>query len=359
MTAYKSPLHKTVMTTKTEFWNDSCAISELKPAIENGATGATTNPVIVGGVLKKEMDLWKGRITELVKEMPLATEDDIAWKLNEEMAIKGAALFDGIFKESKGMKGRLSIQTNAKYYRDAEAMWKQAVHFNGLAPNMQVKMPVTEAGVKAVEESTYHGVSVNATVSFSVPQVLAVAEAVERGLKRREAEGKDISQMSPVCTMMVGRLDDYLKVLWKNDGVGCDPGVLEWAGIACFKNAYKIYQQKKYRTRLLSAAYRNVMQWSEFVGGDVVLTITADWQANINKSGIDPTPRMDIPVDAKILETLHKHFPEFNRAFEGDGMKESEFADFGATKRTLTQFLGGYADLLGVIRGFMIPNVPK
>ncbi|MCC8116947.1 MAG: transaldolase, partial [Planctomycetes bacterium] len=207
------------MTTPTEFWNDSCAISELKPAIENGATGATTNPVIVGGVLKKEMDLWKGRITELVKEMPTATEDDIAWKLNEEMAIKGASLFNDIFAQTKGKKGRLSIQTNAKYYRDSEAMWKQAVHFSTLAPNMMVKMPVTEAGVKAVEESTYHGVSVNATVSFSVPQVLAVAEAVERGLKRRAAEGKDNSNIVPVCTMMVGRLDDFLKVLWKKQGV--------------------------------------------------------------------------------------------------------------------------------------------
>ena len=351
---YKSPLHKTVMTTPTEFWNDSCAISELKPAIENGATGATTNPVIVGGVLKKEMDLWKDRITELVKEMPHATEDDIAWKLNEEMAIKGAKLFEDAFKKNKGKKGRLSIQTNAKYYRDAEAMWKQAVHFNTLAPNMQVKMPVTKEGVDAVEESTYQGVSVNATVSFSVPQVLAVAEAVERGLKRRAAEGKDVSQMSPICTMMVGRLDDWLKTLFNKQGVPCDPGIIEWAGIACFKRAYKIYQEKGYSTRLLSAAYRNVMQWSEFVGGDVVLTITAPWQKTINNSGIDPTPRMDVPVDPKIVDALLKYFPDFRRAYEPDGMKAEEFVDFGATKQTLTQFLGGYAGLLETIRGFMI-----
>ncbi len=140
---YKSPLHKTVMTTPTEFWNDSCAISELEPAIENGATGATTNPVIVGNVLKKEMHLWSDRIKQLVVEMPEATEDDIAWKINEEMAVKGAGLFTDTFNKTKGKKGRISIQTNAKYYRDAEAMWKQAVHFNTLAPNMQVKMPVS------------------------------------------------------------------------------------------------------------------------------------------------------------------------------------------------------------------------
>ncbi len=353
---YKSPLHKTVMTTPTQFWNDSCAISELKPAIENGAVGATTNPVIVGNVLKKEMNLWQDRIIQLVRDMKTATEDDIAWKLNEEMAVKGAELFMDIFKKEKGKKGRLSIQTNAKYYRDAEAMWKQACHFNTLAPNMQVKMPVTAEGVAAVEESTYQGVSVNATVSFTVPQVLAVAEAVERGLKRRQAEGKDISQMSPVCTMMVGRLDDYLKAIWAKDGVACDPGIIEWAGIACFKNAYRIYQEKGYTTKLLAAAYRNVMQWSEFVGGDVVLTITSEWQDVINKSGIDPTPRMDIPVDQKIIDQLLKYFPEFRRAYEPDGMKPENFVSYGSTQRTLTQFLGGYASLLETIRGFMVKS---
>jgi transaldolase len=351
---YKSPLHKTVMTTKTEFWNDSCAISELKPAIENGATGATTNPVIVGNVLKKEMDLWRDRIVQLIKEMPHASEDDIAWKLNEEMAVKGAKLFEDVFKKEKGKKGRLSIQTNAKNYRNAEAMWKQAVYFNSLAPNMQVKMPVSKEGVEAVEESTYQGVSVNATVSFCVPQVLAVAEAVERGLKRRQAEGKDISQMSPICTMMVGRLDDALKAIWAKQGTPCDPGIIEWAGIACFKRAYKIYQEKKYATRLLSAAYRNVMQWSEFVGGDVVLTITSEWQDIINKSGIDPTPRMDVPVDQKTIDALLKYFPDFKKAYEPDGLKPEEFVEFAPTKRTLSQFLGGYASLLETIRGFMI-----
>jgi transaldolase len=352
---YKSPLHKTVMTTKTEFWNDSCAISELKPAIENGATGATTNPVIVGNVLKKEMDLWRDRINALIKDNPRDSEVDIAWKLNEEMAVKGAKLFEDVFKKEKGKKGRLSIQTNAQNYRNAEAMWKQAVHFNTLAPNIQVKMPVTKEGVEAVEESTYQGVSVNATVSFCVPQVLAVAEAVERGLERRKKEGKDISQMSPICTMMVGRLDDALKAIWAKQGTPCDPGILEWAGIACFKRAYKIYNEKKYRTRLLSAAYRNVMQWSEFVGGDVVLTITSDWQATINKSGIDPDPNsMDKPVDPKTVDALLKYFPDFRKAYEPDGLKPEEFVDFLPTKRTLSQFLGGYASLLETIRGFMI-----
>jgi transaldolase len=75
---------------------------------------------------------------------------------------------------------------------------------------MIVKIPVTRAGIPAIEEATYRGITINATVSFTLPQCLAVAEAVERGLKRREREGRDIASIGPVCTIMVGRLDDWL-----------------------------------------------------------------------------------------------------------------------------------------------------
>lgn len=353
--SYKSPLHETVETTVTDVWNDSCSIEELKYAIENGAVGATTNPIIVGNVLKKEMHLWKDRINELIKEMPEASEIDIAWKLNEEMAIKGAALLKPVFDKHKGMKGRISIQTNAQNYRDWKKMAEQAIHFDTLAENMQVKMPVTVAGVKAIEEATAAGVSINATVSFTTPQALAVAEAVERGLKRREAEGKDTSKMTPVCTIMVGRVDDWLKVVAAKENKAFTPGLLDWAGVAVFKNAYKIYKERGYKTRLLAAAYRNHLQWSEFIGGDVVLTIPYGWQKQFNASNIKVKNRMDNPIDPAILAEL-KTFPEFIKAYEADGLKPEEFVTYGATSRTLRGFLSGYADLLSVIRDFMVPN---
>ena len=77
------------------------------------------------------------------------------------------------------------MQTSPTFFRDAEALVEQAVHFDSLAPNIQVKIPVTQAGVEAFEEATYRGVTINATVSFTGPQAWAVAEAVERGLARR------------------------------------------------------------------------------------------------------------------------------------------------------------------------------
>jgi transaldolase len=350
---YKGPLHEMAMTTVTDYWNDSCSIPELMYALENGAVGATTNPVIVKNVLASEMDRYEGRIKQLIIDMPEATEDEIAWKMIEEMAVEGAKLLEPIFDPKSG-KGRISIQTNTKYYRNAKLLTEQAIHFSKLAPNMQIKMPTTKAGIEAFEEATYQGISINATVSFTVPQAIAVAEAVERGLKRREAEGLDNSEVNPVCTIMVGRLDDWLKAVAERDHIITNPEYLEWAGVAAMKNAYKIYKEKGYRTKLLAAAYRNHHQWSQFIGGDVLATIPYKWQKRFNTSDVEVKHRMDDAVEAEIINELLNKFDDFRRAYEPDGMTVEEFDSYGAVVKTLTQFSKGYDELVEIIRKFML-----
>jgi transaldolase len=351
-----SPLFQTVSTTATDYWNDSCSVHELNYAIGHGAVGATTNPNIVLNVLKQEMHLWEDRIRGIIAENSTWSESEVAWKLIEEMAVHGAGLLHPTWERNEGRKGRLSIQTNPMLYRNWEAIVAQARHFDTLAPNMQVKMPVTQAGVRAIEESTYHGVNVNATVSFTVPQALAVAEAVERGMNRRAAEGKEISQMAPVCTIMIGRTDDWIKMVVKRDKIDIEPAYLDWAGIAVFKNAYRIWQERGYRTRLLAAAYRHLGHWSELIGGDVVLTIPYEWQLKINASAIPVQERMHNPVERKFVEAMYERIPDFRRAYDADGMTVGEFDSYGATVRTLRTFIAAAHDVMGVVRDFMLPN---
>jgi len=354
--SYKSPLHEMTQTTPTSLWNDSASIQELTYSIEHGAVGATCNPVIVLGVLKKEMSQWKDRIQLLIQEWPAATEEDIAWQLVREISAKSAALLKPIFDAQKGRNGRLSIQTDPRFFRDTEAIVRQAEAFNKLAPNMIVKIPVTRAGIPAIEEATYRGISINATVCFTLPQCIAVAEAVERGLKRRESEGKEIASMGPVCTIMVGRLDDWLKVAAEKENISIDPGYLEWAGVAVFKKTYQIFQKRGYRIRLLSAAFRNHMHWSEFIGGDVVISPPYSWQVRFNASDIQVQKRIDNPVEPRVVEELHKKFADFRRAYEEGGLCIDEFDAFPSTRRTLRQFIAACHDLDGIVRDILIPN---
>jgi transaldolase len=353
---FKSPLHEMTQTTPTCLWNDSADIDELKYAIENGAVGATCNPVIAVGILKKEMAQWRPRIHELMRELPGATEDQIGWKLIEEMSVRAAKLLEPAFAEHRGRNGRLSIQTDPRLFRDAGAIVKQAVAFSVLAPNMIVKIPATKAGIDAIEEATHRGISINATVCFTLPQCIAVAEAVERGLRRRETEGKDINSMGPVCTIMVGRLDDWMKVLLERRDISVDPGITEWAGVAVFKKTYAIFRKRGYRLRLLSAAFRNHMHWSQLIGADAVISPPSAWQKRFNASDIEVRPRIDDPVEPKVVEALLGHFPDFRKAYSEDGLTVDEFDSFPPTVRTLRQFIAACTDLDGLVRDVMLPD---
>ena len=350
------PLLRVATETATDFWNDSCAEGELAWGIANGAVGATSNPSLILDALRQEPEPWRPRIRALAAEHPTAAEDELAWLLAGEVAVRGAAMLAPEFERSAGRRGRLSIQVSPALYRDAAAMVGQAVTFAGLAFNMQVKLPVTAAGLVAIEEATALGVNVNATVNFTVPGALAVAEAVERGLARRAAAGHDTAGMTPVCTLMIGRLEDWLRLVAARDDVLVTPGRVEWSGIAVFKRAYGLYRERGYRTRLLGGAFRTHLPWSELIGGDIVLTIPPAWQRLINRSGLPAEPRVEEPVDAAIIAELADLLPDFRRAYEPDGIVPTELEGYGAAVRTLRQFIAACHDLQGYVRDVVLPD---
>ena len=355
-TALDSPLLRMTQATPTQYWNDSCAVDELTYAIDRGATGATSNPSIVLDVMKKEKAHWVPRVHELAAANPIWSEVELTWAIIEEMAVRGASILAPVFERAGGRYGRLSVQTNPANHRDPARMVEQAVRFAGLAPNIQVKFPATASGLVAIEEATFRGVNINGTVSFTVPQAIAIADAVERGLDRRAAAGHPIASMAPVVTIMIGRLDDWMKVLVERDNLAVHPDATNWAGVAAFKRAYAIFRERGYRARLLAAAYRHRLHWTELVGGDVSLTLPYTWQVRFNASGIAPQPRMDEPVDPALIVDLYDRIPDFRRAYEPDGMTPDEFEGYGASARTLRAFVKSYHDLMGAIRDLVLPD---
>lgn len=356
MTQVASPLLRMTQETPTQYWNDSCAVEELAYAVERGATGATSNPSIVLEVLKKEKAYWVPRVHELAAVNPTWSEVELTWAIVEEMAARGAGILQPVFEANEGRNGRLSVQINPANHRDPVRMVEQALRFDRLAPNIQVKFPATAAGMEGIEEATFRGVNINSTVSFTVAQAVASAEAVERGLARRAAAGHDVASMIPICTIMIGRLDDWMKVLVERDDIALHPDAASWAGIAAFKRAYAIFQERGYRSRLLAAAYRHRLHWTELVGGDVSMTMPHAWQVRFNRSSIVPEPRMDVPVDPALIDDLLERVPDFRRAYEPDGLAPADFETFGASARTLRTFIKSYHDLQAAIRDLVLPD---
>lgn len=339
----------------TALWNDSADPEELSRSIAFGAVGATCNPVIAYTTINRRLDIWRSRMAEIACENPRWGEAAIGWRAVEELSIQAARLLEPAFRESGGLNGRLSIQTDPRLHRDMDALAEQAVRFSGLAENIIVKLPATSVGIKAIEEVTYRGVSVNVTVSFTVAQAIAAAQAIERGMDRRLAKGMADHEFGSVVTIMGGRLDDWLKQVVLRDRLVIDPGYLDWAGVATLKRAYGIFRERGYRARLLAAAFRSTLQWSELLGGDLVISPPFDWQLLINENELPAQRRIDIPVNEEIIAVLAEKVPEFSRAYEPDGMTVPEFDAFGPTRATLRQFLDADAKLDALVRDILIP----
>ncbi len=333
-----------------DFWNDSCSESELRDAVAHGASGATSNPVIVYTVIKQDRAAWLPVLDDLIARHPEASEDEVAWKLIEELGRRAAAILRPTYDATAGRQGFLSMQVNPKLYRSAPRMVEHGRSLAALAPNIAIKCPATEAGLRAAEELVAAGINVNATVSFSVSQAVAAAEAFERGLARARQAGHDLQRLHPYTTLMVGRLDDLLQRVLARDAVSIDPGYLHWAGIAVFKRAREVFARRGFSATLLAAAYRHHLHWSELIGRGVILTMPYSWWKQFEASDVPVAPSLERPVEPQIVQALHARFADFRRAYDEGGLAPAEFVRYGASIHTLNQFIGGYQDLLGLVR---------
>lgn len=334
-----------------DWWNDSCDPRELGEAVRHGAVGATSNPVIVSTAVAEDRTRWLPVIDELSKDFPSETEDELAWRLIARIGREAAALLQPVFERTGGEKGYLSMQVNSKYYPSRGRMLEQGSDLAALAPNIAIKAPATAAGIAAMEELTARGVRVNATVSFSVAQAVACAEAIERGLRRAPAAR---AGQRPYVTIMVGRVDDHLKRVDAQAKTGIPPEFLDWAGIAVFRRAAQLFRERGYRAILLAAAYRNEGHWAEIIGPGVLQSIPYKWWKQFDASARDVRVTVDQPVDDRILAALSGNFPDFRAAYEENGLTVPGFVHFGPSVHTLNQFLGGYEQLLAIVRSRML-----
>ena len=338
----------------SDWWNDSNDHVELQHAFDEGAVGATSNPVITFQSVKNHSDLWMPVIDEMILVNQQASEDEILWMLIDSVGIKAAKILLPVYEKTNRQKGKLSLQVNPKYYRNADAMFEQGQYLASLAPNIAIKCPALPAGIKAMEMLTASGITVNATVSFTVPQAVQVAEAIERGLSQAEKNSIDTKDVTPYVTIMVGRIDDHLKRVRDSKNTNIDPEIINWASIAIFKNAYKIFKERNYRSKLLAAAFRCDLHWKEIVGGDIIISMPYEWWNKFNASDVDVRHRINESVDGETISLLKENFEDFNKAYDEKGMSENEFESFGASVHTMQTFLEGYDEFVALIRSRMI-----
>ena len=328
-----SYLNWVVEQTPTQWWHDSADPAELDRGLGRGAIGVTTNPVLVSAAVKKNRQEWGGDIDRvLARGLPAEQK---AEALTEIAVTKAAETLLPAFTAGDGRSGFVCAQVSPARAGDRECMYPMARRFHAWAPNIAVKLPATAAGLDILEDCVAQGITVTATVSFTVPQAVAVAERHREGSRRARDNGIEPGKCFAV--IMIGRLDDYLREVAHDSRAPATESDICQAGLAVSKRAYTIYKERGYDAVLLVAALRGAYHLTELAGADLLMSIHPTYQEVLVSQDFPRETRIDTPIESDVVQRLQQ-MPEFVRAYEPRGLDPAEFAAFGLTQRTLSQF---------------------
>lgn len=319
--------------TQTTWWHDSADPAELDLALARGAVGVTTNPVLASTALTKNRTRWSAAIERaLARHLP---PEQKAESLMQIAVTQAAEKLQPEFAARRGQSGFVCAQVNPARAGERDCMQPMARRFHAWAPNVAVKLPATAAGLDVLEDCIAEGMTVTATVSFTVPQVIAIAERHRAGIGRARANGLEPGRCFAV--IMIGRLDDYLREVARDARASVAESDICHAGLAVAKRAYAIYRERGYEATLLVAALRGSYHLTQLAGAALIMSVHPTYQEMFVANDYPREPRIDEPVAAEIIERLQQ-LPDFVRAYDRDGMAPSEFVSFGLTQRTLSQF---------------------
>ena len=327
-------LNWVIQNTATTWWHDSAESVELDLGLERGAVGVTTNPFLSNVAVNKDRKLWEAEINAVLAQN-LAPEAK-AEALMRVAVTKAAEKLMPQFVASKGEAGHVCAQVNPARAGDRDFMFAMAKRLHSWSPNISVKLPATAAGLDGLEDCVAEGICVTATVAFTVPQAVWIAERHRAGQKRAKANG--IVPGKCFAVIMIGRLDDFLREVANDNKAAVSEADICQAGLAATKRAIAIYKERAYDAVLLIAALRGDYHFTELAGANVVMSIAPGFQGHFVDKDHPHEARNAVPVPADVIERLSK-MPEFVRAYEPDGMKPEDFVSFGATQRTLCQFV--------------------
>ena len=319
--------------TPTKFWHDSAIPAEIDAAIENGAMGVTTNPVLTYKTLQAVPEFWQPMVDQIPRDL---TPAEHAEALLQMVATYAAGKFQGVFEETNGQHGYALGQLDPNICNDSEKMIAQGLRYASWAENISVKTPSIQSALPLVEELASRGIAVCTTLNFSVSQAMAVAEAYMKGRAKAIAAG--ILPKPIFVVQQGGRLDEYLLETAKDSGLDLDPDIIRNAGNAVCKKVYNLFKERSIPAVVMPAGLRGVHHLTSMAGADMTFSL----QARIQQMAIEADPErvchIDEEIPAQVIAQLYRH-PEFVRAYEEGALKPEEFLTFGVTQKTLSQFL--------------------
>ncbi len=323
-----------VTNTKTAWWHDSADPAELKLGLDRGATGVTTNPFLSNVALAKNRGAWAPEIESiLARNLP---PEEKAEEFVRLVVTRAAGMYLPLYERSGGNAGFVCAQVNPSRAGERESMHAMARRFHAWAPNIAVKLPAVAAGLDVLEDCIAQGITVTATVSFTVAQAVSIGERCRAGRKRARNGGIEPGKCFAV--IMIGRLDDYLREVASDNKARANESDVRQSGLAVTKRAYRIYRERAYEAVLLVAALRGPYHLTELAGAELLMSIAPAAQEWFITADYPREQRIDIDISPAVLERLCT-MEEFAKAYEPDGLVPNDFISYGVSQRTLCQFI--------------------
>ncbi len=333
-------------------------LARLYSADDPGAgvfRGCTTNPPLSLQALQSDPKFWNAWVDDLIRAKPGLKQQEYTWLTYKEVVKRGAELYLPIYKASQGRFGWLSGQLDPRLFTETAQMIHDAEELSALSPNVMIKVPASLQGIEVVKVLTSKAISTNTTVCFTLPQIMASANAAMEGIKIAEKNKVDLRRWRAVITMMIGRLTEHpildtqaerrnIKLSWQDK---------HWFGLAVFKRAYRLLTEGGYASKMLACSMRHgplvagkMRFWDveKLAGGDIVYTCPPYVLEPLFEIGDELEFRSEIETDVpeQVLDKMSK-IPYCIQAYDPNGLELEQFNDHPSTISTVENFSKGFA----------------
>lgn len=319
--------------------------------------GCTTNPPLSLQAVKSDPEYWNGFIDDLARSSPDLSASQVAWLTYKQVVKLGAERYLPIFEASGGRYGWISGQLDPRLFVETDEMVREALELSALNPNVMIKVPASMQGVEVVKTLTSQAISTNTTTCFTLPQIMAVAEAAMQGIQIAEKAGVDLSRWRAVITLMIGRLTENkaLDVQAARKGLQVSWQDKHWYGIAVFRRAYHLLSEGGFASKMLACSMRHgplvagkMRFWDveKIAGGAIVYTCPPYVLEPLLDFGDELHFKAEIEeqVPSSVMDKMLQ-IPYCIQAYDPNGLAWEQFNDHPATIDTIQAFSKGFSGL--------------
>src|SRR3954469_24957776 len=295
----------------------------LKALVDRGVVGVTSNPTIFQAAIASG-DAYDDQIRELSKDHDDPRE--IFWLLAADDIRDACDVMRPIWDEGSGKDGWVSLEVDPSLAHDTGVTKSEAIRLHELVdrPNLYIKIPATEAGLPAIEETIAAGIPVNVTLIFSLERYRKVAAAYVNGVKRFVDGGGDPSgKLASVASFFVSRVDTEADK--RLDEIGGHDELKGTLAIANAKLAYRTYEEifsgpewtklaelgatpqrcLWASTSTKNPEYRDVMYVEELIGPHTVNTMPRETvEAFLDHGEVEETLTRDVDAAQRTLDAF-------------------------------------------------------